>query len=216
MNPFYFFYFYIGILFMCSIVGCLQFRKMDETMHFILFFIVLTTVNETGALIYVKKFHGASAPIYHIYTIFALIIVTVYYLKFTRMRDFKKIFLLSIILWPTVGLINLYWQPLSMQNSNMIILESIVIIIMALHCLYKILINDSIVNVRSYPHFWVWSSLVILWCGTFFFWAFFNELVKNHSTYKNLLLCAQIITNIIGYAGIGGSFLLYSKSKENG
>jgi hypothetical protein len=169
---------------------------------------LFTAINETTVLIIVKVFNGVAAPIYHVYTIIALILISRYYLKTVRVFKYKVSSYAVAVFWSLIGLLNLYFQPINILNSNTILIESIVVIFMSLHCLYLILINNEILDVLSYPHFWVWTGLLLIWCSTFFFWAFFDELIKSKAPYKDLLLSLQIIINILGYTGISSSFFI--------
>jgi len=181
-------------------------------MRIIYFLIVLTLISESISFILVKTHKYADRPkVYHIYAIVDIILVTIYYLKTIWPKRYKLFFFITIIVWPTIGFLNLYIQPYTKVNTNMLLIECFVVIIMSLHSLYKILINDALMNVTSYPHFWVWICFLFLWCSTFFFWAFFDELMITHPTYRNTLNYINGLTNILVYSGIGASFLLCRK-----
>jgi len=205
------FYIYLSILFSGSILGYAIYKYLDNKGKIINFLLSITFLSETLAII-MTKIHKRHTAVYHIYNIIEIIIISLYFMQAVEKANQRKYILWIIVFWSAIGFGNMLIQPITSLNSNMLIIECITIVPMALYSLYKILLDDKIMNVTAYPHFWIWTCFLLYQCSTYFFWAFFDILIlKSH--YRNALIQAQIIVNILAYAGIGLSFFLYPKMK---
>lgn len=204
------FYFYLIIIFLSILIGIVNYSKYDLAIKTILWLLVITLVNEIATRLYKKE------PIYHIFTIFEFSFIYYYFLKTVLVKYYKWIFLFVIILWIVLCVLNMiFLQPFNHLNSNMITLEGFITIGMSLYALYKILINDKIESIITYPHFWFWAFFLVYFSCTFFFWPCIRVLYRNKSIYYNFVIYSQIIINILIYTGIGIILQLYPKMVRN-
>ncbi len=207
------FYIYLVVLLLSIVAGSFRYARLDAAARVIFWLLVLTLISE-ATTIYTVKAKIGKAPVYHFYSAVEIFMTTLYFLKTIKPYHHKFLVGLSAILYPLIAILNcIFLQPLHEINTNMISLESIIIIPMALYALYKMLVNDEIMNMFKYPHFWLWTSLLIYWSSVFFFWACFNALMKDDSPYKNLLLSLDGYVNIVVYAIMGLTLLFYPKKK---
>ncbi len=207
-----FYWVYLPVLFLGVLIGIFRFKMLDTGSRIILILLVLTTLNELSELFMVRKGIGKEL-LYHFFSIIEILLISIYFFIVLSPKKYRLYCCGAIIFWPTIGFLNMLVQPTTVINSNILIIESICIIAMSLYSLYKILLNDNIMNIIRYPHFWIWACLILYSSSTFFFWAFFDELIKKQTNYKQALLLLQVVVNIILYAGIGLTFLLLPKTK---
>ena len=153
-------------------------------------------------------------PIFHVFTVVELMLVTNYFLLSNKIRyTLKKLVLIDFLI-AAVAVANIFLsEPLTSLNTNMLIIEGFCISVMALLSFYNILKNEDITQVLHHVHFWIWSLLLILWCGTFFYWGFYKVLSK--AAWNNLQLVRQLhwCINVFVYLGIG--FVFYFLPKRN-
>jgi hypothetical protein len=203
---------YLIVLTITIIVGFIRYKRFDSATKCFLLLLCVTTISEFLCLYRIEHQLG-KAPVYHVYTIFEIILTTAYFLKTIKSYHFFRVMLISSIIWPTLGIINaIYLQPLNKFNSNILMLESICIIAMSLFSLYKILLNDTLHNVLKHPHFWIWSMQLFYWSSSFFFWGYYEVLMQRGWALMPSFAKAQAIINILVYFGIGLTFLFYPKS----
>ena len=205
---------YLFVLVVTIIIGIIRYRRFDNATKILLLLLVVTTISEFICLFRVEN-HLGKAPVYHFYNILEILLTTAYFLKTIKSYHFFRVMLISIIVWPLLGIFNTFFlQPLHKFNSNILMLESICIIAMSLYSLYKILLNDTLYNVLKYPHFWIWSIQLFFWSSSFFFWGYYEVLMQKGWALMPSFAKAQAIINILVYFGIGLTFLFYPKSPQ--
>jgi len=174
-----------------KIIGCLLF---------------FTLCSEIIALV-VKNRYATKAPVYHFFSILELFLIMMYF--YFSIYDTRKIIVMVLcaIFCLALGIGNLfYFQSLMDYNTNMLMLECVLIIGMALFAMFKILLRDDIINILSYPHFQIWAALLFLWSSTFFFWAFLDYLKNNNPIYYEMIAKSQVFVNLLFYTYLGFVF----------
>jgi hypothetical protein len=142
--------------------------------------------------------------------------MTLYFIESIKPQKRKVFIALAVIGWPLLASLNvIYLQPFSHFNSNILMVESFVFIAMALYTYYELLLNNSIRNIAKEPLFWQWTLFLLYWSSTYFFWGYIGVFQRRNQNYVNLLQCIQAVVNIILYAGLGCSFLFFSKKTVN-
>lgn len=196
------------------IVGIFRFKIFDSAMRIVLLWLLIIAIAEliTYTLLKTEQ-HAQKYLVFHSSSIVELILVSSYFLKiFCQKKHFLKAMICNAILWPTLGILNIiYLQPISQINTNMLMLESLCIITMSLYFIYRVLKNDSVINIFANPHFWIWVLWLILWSTTFFFWAFIRILYRSQWEHVNTIMNLQAFINLIVYTGIAFTLLFYSK-----
>jgi len=207
------FYTYLVVLLIAIAIGLFCYNNFDAPIKLIFFLLIITFISESVTIVTTRYINDKDS-VYHFYSIIEIIITTLYFLQRLRLNHSKAIMWIASTVWLLMGIINMYFQPLNTLNSNMLLAESITIIGMSLYSLYKILLDERITSVMTYSHFWIWTCFLLYQCSTFFFWAFFDDLILHQTKYKFALLAIQGLVNIVVYCGIGLSFLLFSKVKS--
>ena len=207
------YYIYLALILLMGIWGLYNYKTTNSLQKLIILLLVATGVNElcTVILPYLKINKN---PLYHIFSVVEISLTTLYFLKTIHVRKYSLYARLSSILWIVLAIINFsFFQPLHKINSNFLILECVVIISMSIIALYVIFCDDTITNIVKHDLFWVWVCFLVLWAGTFFFWA--GQSIINNSPYMNLLSNCQAIINIVIYIGIFSTFFISNKEKQH-
>lgn len=209
------FYICLLIFFIDSIIGFIHRQSMDKATKIFHLLIVTSLVSEIiGAIVEAKL--QTKAPVYHIFSIVELFLYLLFFLQTIQLKVKGFIILFLAAASCTLGLGNLYFfQPLKEYNTNMLMIECLLIICMALYSLYKLFLRESLIDVVHHPHFRIWVAILILWSSTFFFWAFLNYLRQQKSTYYEYIEIGQILINIAVYIYIGFTFHGIRKNVES-
>ena len=189
------------------LAGLFKYKIFDAATRVLWILLVLTAISEwIGFAMYNKN------PVYHIYAVVCMVLMSVYFLLVIKSRRVVLYSVLYSAAWVLLAVANCYlFQPLHSLNSNILILMSFSIIAMGLFALFKIMIDDSIVNLAKYPHFFFWMFFLIFWSGTFFFWAYIKILNEEHYPFLEYVLDFQVLLNLFVYTGIGLTLFFYPK-----
>ncbi len=208
------FYIYLSTIAFAVIAGYANYAKYSIGVKVIVNLLGITLASESATLLLPFVNRGKEA-VYHFYSIVEISAITIFFLESVKPRNYKKLKVPAIIFWAIIGITNLiYFQKISSLNSNMLVIESVVIIALSLIALYKIFIDDSIIKITLNTNFWIWVCFLMLWTTTFLFWTFFDELVRKRNPYQHILLAIQGIVNVAVYAGIGISLLVTRNAKH--
>lgn len=208
------------LLIVTMTIGVFRYPRLDGPMRILVVLLVITACVEIAA--YISILHQnvlIKGSLYHVFNIVEGILGTAFFLNCIRPRRYRGLMLLSITAWPLAGMLNMvFLQPPDNTNSNMLMLESSVVITMCLYFIYWLLRNEQVVNIFLYPHFWVAMLWLVLWSSTFFFWAFIVILYKQRWQYLQFAISMQAVMNMLVYTGIAAVLFFYPKMKqlENG
>lgn len=106
-----------------------------------------------------------------------------------------------------------YLQPVTNINSNVLLLQSSLIICLPLYLVYRLFKNDNTSNLLIHPHFLAAMLLLIGGSSTFFFWAFIPILYVDNWPYVDLMMDAQVVVNVTIYIGAALVLFFYPKMK---
>ena len=204
---------YLLVLAYVNVIGITRWHYMDVPMRFFLALMLLTLLCEVFSNFYFMK-HSTKAPIYHFYSMIELSLYGCYFLHTLYKRPSLLALVLLCLFSIAAGTINLSrFQPLHCYNTNILMMECIIVIAMSLYAMFSIARNDEIKDVMSYPHFQIWVSVLVLWTSTFFFFAFLLYLKKMENAYYNIIAPVQGLINIGIYIWVGYVFFRLKTKK---
>ena len=204
---------YLILIAFISFIGIYKYNKISEAGHIIVMLLVSTTLIEVVVVIF-EYLNLQKAPLYHAYSVIEIFLITLYFIKTAKLKKERLWIAAAAILWPCVAILNcIYFQPITKVNTNMLLIESFSMIVMALYALYTMLVDDTITDITEHEHFWTWVSLLILGTGTFFFWGYLPTAIKNAKSSNsyaniNLMEVVQSVVNIFSYSVIGFTFFM--------
>ncbi|MBC7553626.1 MAG: hypothetical protein H7257_06565 [Taibaiella sp.] len=208
-------YFYYAVLLSLCYISVRAYKRMQASLKFVCILGVLTFVNEMVSAVLgyysISKAYG-----YHFYNIVELALIAYAFVFYTNKKPGKGL-LISISFGSIMlGGINMaFLQPINKVNTNMLMVECVLSIGMALAALFHLLKNDTTFNIYRSPNFIFWSAILLLMTGTFFFWACFEFLIQSNSKYKLPLIVIQVIINIVAYISIAVALLIKQEKTQN-
>ena len=210
MKPEDLFNVYLFIVLCISIIGIYRYNKLGSRIKLVVWLVLFTMISEYLGVLF-KYFHIKKAILYHIYSYLEISIYTLYFIATLKIKSLN-IKILSIAFWFLLALVNiLFFQKATKFNSYILIVESFSIIAMSLYALYKIILDDYIIQVFRSPHFWIWSAALFYWSGTYFYFAFIDWIYFAKSSYTDIMSYFDVFLNIIFYMIVGLIFLKYPK-----
>ncbi len=208
------FYLYLIILTSICLAGIWKFTDLDKGAKTVLN-IIFACVACEGFSYIVGQHNDDRLPIYHLYNVIEIILLTKYFFITTRFSQ-QWVFWALVLLYIAAAVVNIcFFQPLRHLNSNYITFNSLLAIPMSLYALYKILIDDSIEKVQHHVHFWFWTCFIIYYSASFFFWQFVGYFYRSNRQFYNITLYMHSILNIVTYSGILLTLLFYPQKKAH-
>jgi len=181
MNVGYIDIFYYSCLLLSALTGLYCFKKVDTSFKWLAILILLTLVSETIAK-YISTY--ANDPnnniVYHIFT---PIEYTCYILIFTQFFSNKKkknLLWLSALLLFLLEIVNTYFfQDLKEASTNVIMVESVLLVFLSLVLFLKIRGTPSLGNLLREGVFWFNSAVLCYYAFSTLHWGFHNMEVYN-------------------------------------
>jgi hypothetical protein len=206
-------YVYDLILFACFFIAIMEYKVYEKTLRIVCWLLIITFLYEM-LILCIHPYLKSKSYAFHLFIILDLTMYVYYFLFFIFERVSKLVLVLVPLGCILIELLNLtFFQPWNTLNTNTLMFECVICIGMSLYALFALLKSET-VKISYYPYFIIWSSILVLMTGTFFFWAcygIFKPLIKANESYKNLLCFIQLTINILSYSGICAGLLLYSK-----
>ena len=185
-------------------------------MKIIVWGLIVTSISETAGFIVVNAHKFALRyTFYHFYDIIESILTTSYFICVFKPIYSNRLIKINIIFWPLIGILNIImFQPLGTMNTNMLMVESLLFISLSLFLIYETIRQNQVENIFKYPHFWMAVLFLLLWCSSFFFWAFVHSLYVDKWKYRIVVMYLQSIIEAIVYLGTAATLYSYNKKME--
>lgn len=198
------FIYYTTILFV-AITAIVKYRQLDKALRSIAILLILTVISESITyLLFWLEEHKFRNVAYHILSILQLILISMFYIEAIRLKQPRQYIMLAIVVSFTIGMLNIYlYQSIFMLNSYMLMFESFAIVSMSLYYVYWLIKRGNVINMFKQPHFLISLLLLLLWSGSFFFWAFISVLYEDGWAYTTVVTNAHLIINIFVYFCMG-------------
>lgn len=202
---------YIAILCIASLVGLSRYNSLDKATRLLVWYICFTFITETAGTILSVIYKHNNVFLYHFYSALQFSLIS-FYFNFSDERSTinKAGWIVGIAGVLACILNSAFLQPLSELNTYFIVLESFLIIGMALIAFYRLLISDELA-IFSQPRFWFSAIFLVFWSFTFFYWlvgAAIYTAMPEKAPWLNLIIW---LINIVTYAAIGCVFLSHKK-----
>ncbi len=200
---------YVIVIFCNAIIGALQYGKMDKPLRVFYLLVAAIFINEVVIYLAGRNTNNI-AIISHIYSIFELAIISIYFLYTILAKPKWYLIVIAFLCSVIFELVDISVQKIENYNNYMIVVESLLICPMALYVLYNVSNREDIYELSDYPHFYIWRSLLIWWSVTFFYWEFLI-FIKKSNQYP-VIFIYYLVFNILVYISIGYTLLRLKKT----
>ncbi|MBS1730748.1 MAG: hypothetical protein JSS67_08205 [Bacteroidetes bacterium] len=167
---------YYGTLILSACLSLFLFHKASRAFRFLALLIIITFISEYLAK-YLSTARENNSIIYHFFTPVEYFIYTCIYRQFLKGKIWNKFFLISISVVLLMEILNTrYLQPLNIDNTNIMMLENILLVFLSLMLFFQIRtshLNDSFLKDGVF-----WFNSIILIYYTF------NILISGFHSFK--------------------------------
>lgn len=172
---FYDFYhgFYYSILLISAIVGMLYFNRSQKPYKWISALLMFTLVSEVTSK-YISFFpNGITSIVTHISIPLEFFFYVRIYQNFLESKKWNIILTWSVVIFLLAEIINtIYFQQLDQTPTNMLILESILLVFLSLRLFLHIRETRVFENVTKAGVFWFNSAVLIYYSFNILIWGF--------------------------------------------
>lgn len=188
-------------------------KRLDKAARVIVALLGCTLASEVSSILNAHA-TGNNMPLYHAFAVVQFIFIIAYFLHLHNAFTPGRLLLAAALATGLAGLNIIYFQPINDINSNFLMLESIVIVILSIVSLYRIIDNEGIERPSQNIHFRIWLFFLILWAATFFWWGLYKYIKQNREIHQ-IANDIRVLLNVIVYAGIGFALLKLPKHELN-
>jgi hypothetical protein len=196
----------IAIAFLSSLVSF----GLDYASHLKLFSFILgcTVLNELGAFVIPKYFHGSNVPWYNILMGIEFWLYAFYFGKILHRRWIQQVIKSFLFGFPIFWLIVVFWVfGIKSWNSYVAIAGSLFTVFLAVMFCYQLFTQRELVRLTVSSEFWIAVGLFIFYSCNLPYIGMLNYLVKNYLILAQKLLIVLQILNIAMYSTFTYAFL---------
>lgn len=203
--------FYYGCLLLAAITGLWYFKKADTVFKGIAILILLTLISELIAKYIAFGLNKPNSIVYHLFT---PVEYTIYVIIFQGFLDHKK---WNTLLWlSAIGLFlfeivnTIFFQSLSVTNTNVMITESVLLVFLSLMLFLKIRETPSIGNLLKEGVFWFNSAVLCYYAFNSLIWGFHNMKVYTLENPPQVIYDLNLILSGLLYLSFSTAIILNS------
>jgi len=206
--------FYYSILFLGAFIGALLIRRLNAPFKWIALLLIATLASELIAKYFSSVLRITNSPVYHFFTVIEFVIYTVIFAHFTKKSKWTKYLFNIVLLFALAEIINTYFlQPLKNTNTNILILESLILIFYSLVLFLSIRENTTYANIFKEGIFWFNCGILIYYCFSILIWGFHSIKVYEMQNPPRIIYSILLLVNGLMYLIFIFSIVLDYKSR---
>jgi hypothetical protein len=197
--------FYYSLLIAASVSCLVLFRHAQKTFRLLTVLTVLTLLSELIAK-YVAVNIGDNSIVYHFFTPVEFFFYVLIYRQFFNNKKWNYILWICFVFFLLAEILNtIFYQPLSITNTNVLILESILLVVFSLSLFIKIRGSAYHEDILKEGVFWFNSAVLFYYACCVLIWGFHSIKVyymKNPPMfiYDFLLILSGLLYAIYAFA----------------
>lgn len=197
-SDFYHSFYYLALIF-SVLTGLISIPFSDKGFKAVSLLLVITFISEIVAKCLVSSAGFSNNIVYHIFTPIEFLLYAIVYNYFLKSQKWKKILITFVVFMIICEVTNsIFLQGLKQTNTNTIILESIMLIILSLRLFLKIREAAIFQNILHSGIFWFNSAVLIYYSINILVWGFHSikvyQLINPPTIiYKLLLLLSGLL-----------------------
>ncbi|MFZ1705275.1 MAG: hypothetical protein WAT79_13085 [Saprospiraceae bacterium] len=207
--------FYYSVLIACSVFSLFYIPKVSKPFKWLGLLIIVTLLSELIAKYFAYKFLLSNSAIYHFFTPFEYFIYIQVFSNFHTNKRWKKVLSLSMILIVVAEILNTkYLQPLHHTNTNIMIVESVLLVFISLILFLKIKNSMIYENLASEGIFWFNSAVLMYYSFNILVWGFHSFKVYNFTNPPVIIYSINLIFSGLLYIVYSLSMYLDEKTSR--
>ena len=167
--------FYNASLVFSLLIGLIFLKKTNKPFNWIVFLMAITLISEMIAKYIAYGLHASNNVVYHFFTPIEYAIYVIIFLKFPGLNQFHKPLWLSVVGLFILEIINtIYFQSLGETNTNVMIAESVLLVILSLLLFLKLRETPIHQDILKEGVFWFNSAVLCYYAFNILIWGFHN------------------------------------------
>lgn len=171
-HDFYHAFYYLALS-VSVIVGIVLFSKIETAYKWIALLMLITLFSELIARFVGGYLHETNNIVYHFFTPVEFMLYCIIYRWFFKERFWNAVLFISFMVLLILELLNtLFFQPLQTTNTNIMIGESVLLVLISLSLFTKIMVLPVYDNILSEGVFWFNSAVLLFYSFNILVWGF--------------------------------------------
>ena len=196
-------------------IGIVRYNRVDSSMKISVWYLTMQLASEIGLVVTAEtKQWALRAIILNIYVIVEVCLVSIFFIVALKPYHPEKKIIAGCLFWTILGVLNMvFLQKPTTLNSNFLQFAALGIMTMSLYYINHLVRSCVKENMFKIPHFRIAFIWLVMWCSTFFFWAFIKVLYDHHWVYSTAAMYSQVVLNCVMVVAIGHVLFSYPKSR---
>lgn len=208
--------FYYSSLFICAVVSLSMIKGLSPAFRWLAVLVVLTLVVEVGAKYVAYCFDTSNSAVYHVFTPIEFLFYTLIYALLVDDSKWIKVFWFCWFILVVSEVINtLYVQPLGVSNTNIMMMESVMLVFFSLVLFLKIKESMEYENLLIESVFWFNSIILVYYASNILIWGFHSIKIYNLTDPPTLIYDVNLMLSGILYLVFSFAIYLNYKSSSN-
>lgn len=180
-SDFYHSFYYVSLI-ISALTSVFLIKKVDAPNFFIAILILATLVSESVAKYISFYLKENSNIVYHVFVVVEYGLYCLIFSKLFVQLVFQRWLVVSFVMLFIGEVINtVFFQPILFSNTNMLIIEALLLVIWALYLFKHIREDISEEQVFKKPEFWFASAVLVYYSLNILIWGFHSIKVYNMS-----------------------------------
>lgn len=205
-------FYYLSLL-ICVVVSLSTMSKLNPGFRWLSILVVLTLIVEIVAKYAAYYIDTTNSAVYHVFTPIEFLFYTLVYISLVNDKKWTKVFIFCWIFLLFSEIINtIYVQPLDLSNTNVMIMESVMLVFYSLVLFLKIKESMEYDNLLEEGIFWFNSMMLIYYAANILIWGFHSIKIYNLTNPPTLIYDVNLILSGVLYLVLSFALFLNYKS----
>ncbi len=192
---------YYGILFIGALTGLLLYSRVSAPFKSVALLLLVTLVNELVARYFKYQLRISNNPVYHIFTVIEYLLYAIIYSQFFKSKKWKQILFVTVLLlvfWEGINLA--FFQQITKSNTNTLLLESLLLVILSLNLFLKIRTDMEHGNLLSMGSLWFNAGVLLYYAVAILIWGFHSLKVYELQDPPRIIYTLLLLFNTLLYS----------------
>ncbi|HTN16142.1 MAG TPA: hypothetical protein VL092_00570 [Chitinophagaceae bacterium] len=206
---------YLIVYLMPVLFGLRRYAVLDKASRFFLLYAISSFIGELIAFFAALKFNN-NFPVYNVASVINICLICFYFSecieRLKRNNMALRLTVINIVVWIiSVFFIHSFFSI----NTTFLAYQGVLTIALAVYAMEHLVAQKShaLFHLRSSPHFWFDSLLLVYWCFTIMQWVVYRYFTYKTGGFIYINLSLTIINILINVA-LAAVFYAYPKLKQ--
>ena len=213
-SDFYHAFYYIELM-IAALIGFLFFTKVETPFRWMAALVIITLASELTAKYVAFQLHESNSIVYHIFSPIEYSIYVQIFRLFLKHRKWESMLWLSAAALFAFEIVNtILFQPLSETNTNVMIAESVLLVLLSLLLFNRIREIPGYESIATEGVFWFNSAVLCYYSFNVLIWGFHSLKVYLLANPPRIIYDFNLLLSGLLYMAYAVSILLDFRSQN--